>query len=72
MDPRTLSLRSSVFQSSPTGDTIIAVDGQPINEAKDLSRKIANVAPGKSVSLTLWRQGKERNVTLEVGSQPKA
>ncbi|MBB3018564.1 serine protease Do [Microvirga lupini] len=55
-----------------TGDTIIAVDGQPINEAKDLSRKIANVAPGKSVSLTLWRQGKERNVTLEVGSQPKA
>ncbi|WP_410055035.1 S1C family serine protease [Microvirga sp. Mcv34] len=55
-----------------TGDTIVAVDGEPIKEAKDLSRKIANVAPGKSVSLTLWRQGKERTVTLEVGSQPKA
>ncbi|MEZ0171730.1 S1C family serine protease [Microvirga sp. TS319] len=54
-----------------TGDTIIAVDGQPINEAKDLSRKVAQVAPGKSLSLTLWRQGKERTVTLEVGSQPK-
>jgi serine protease Do len=54
-----------------TGDTIIAVDGQPINEAKDLSRKVANVAPGKSLSLTLWRDGKERNVTLEVASQPK-
>ncbi|WP_114945476.1 S1C family serine protease [Microvirga calopogonii] len=54
-----------------TGDTIIAVDGEPIKEAKDLSRRIANVAPGKSVSLTLWRQGKERTVTLEVGSQPK-
>ncbi|QRM28130.1 S1C family serine protease [Microvirga sp. VF16] len=54
-----------------TGDTIIAVDGQPINEAKDLSRKVANVAPGKSLSLTLWREGKERTVTLEVGSQPK-
>ncbi|MBM6581402.1 trypsin-like peptidase domain-containing protein [Microvirga sp. BT689] len=54
-----------------TGDTIVAVDGQPIKEAKDLSRKIANVAPGKSVSLTLYREGKERNVTLEVGSQPK-
>jgi serine protease Do len=54
-----------------TGDTIIAVDGEPIKEAKDLSRRIANVAPGKSVSLTLWRQGKERTVTLEVGTQPK-
>jgi serine protease Do len=54
-----------------TGDTIIAVDGQPINEAKDLSRKVANVAPGKTVSLTLWRDGKERSVTLEVASQPK-
>jgi serine protease Do len=54
-----------------TGDTIIAVDGQTINEAKDLSRKVANVAPGKSLSLTLWREGKERTVTLEVASQPK-
>ncbi len=54
-----------------TGDTIVAVDGETIKEAKDLSRKIATTAPGKSVSLTLWRQGKERTVTLEVGSQPK-
>lgn len=54
-----------------TGDTIIAVDGQRISEAKDLSRKVANVAPGKTLSLTLWRDGKERNVTLEVASQPK-
>src|SRR3954469_5260371 len=49
-----------------TGDTIIAVDGQTINEAKDLSRKVAGVAPGKSLSLTLWREGKERTVTVEV------
>jgi serine protease Do len=55
-----------------TGDTIVAVDGERIGEAKDLSRKIATVAPGKSVSLTLYREGKERTVTIEVGSQPKA
>jgi serine protease Do len=54
-----------------TGDTIVAVDGERIGEAKDLSRKIANVAPGKSVSLTLYRDGKERNVDLEVAAQPK-
>lgn len=54
-----------------TGDTIIAVDGEPIKEAKDLSRKVAQVAPGKTLSLTLYREGKERTVNLEVGSQPK-
>ena len=54
-----------------TGDTIVAVDGEPIKEAKDLSRKVAQVAPGKSLSVTLYRDGKERNVTLEVASQPK-
>jgi serine protease Do len=55
-----------------TGDTIVAVDGETIKEAKDLSRKIANVAPGKSVSVTVYRDGKERTVSLEVGKQPKA
>jgi serine protease Do len=54
-----------------TGDTILAVDGEPIKEAKDLSRKVAQVAPGKSLSITLYRDGKERSVTLEVASQPK-
>ena len=54
------------------GDTIVAVDGERIGDAKDVARKIANVAPGKSVSLTLYRQGQERTVTLEVGAQPKA
>ncbi len=55
-----------------TGDTIVAVDGETIKEAKDLSRKIANVAPGKQVSVTVYRDGKERTVTIEVGRQPKA
>jgi serine protease Do len=54
------------------GDTIVAVNGERISDAKDLSRKIAIAAPGKSVSLTLYRQGQERTVTVEVGSQPKA
>jgi serine protease Do len=55
-----------------TGDTIVAVDGETIKEAKDLSRKIAHVAPGKQVSVTVYRDGNERTVTIEVGRQPKA
>ncbi|NIX76916.1 trypsin-like peptidase domain-containing protein [Microvirga terricola] len=54
-----------------TGDTIVAVNGEAITEARDLSRKVAQVAPGKTLSLTLYRDGKERTVTLEVASQPK-
>jgi serine protease Do len=55
-----------------TGDTIVAVDGEAIKEARDLSRKIANVAPGKTVNLTIYRDGKERTVAIEVGKQPRA
>ena len=51
------------------GDAIIAVEGQPIREPKDLSRRIAAFDPGKSVSLTVLRDGKERTVTIEIGRQ---
>jgi serine protease Do len=54
-----------------TGDTIIAVDGTPIQEAKDLSRRIASVAPGRSVTLTVYRDGRERTVSFNVAAQPK-
>jgi serine protease Do len=73
------ALVAEALQDSPaakagihTGDTIVAVDGAPIKEAKDLSKTIANVQPGKTISLTLYRNGKERTVNLEVGRQPKA
>ena len=55
-----------------TGDTILAVDGEPIKEARDLSRKIAGVSPGKTVTVTVYRDGKERTVPVEVGKQPRA
>jgi len=52
-----------------TGDAIIAVDGERIKDARALSLKIASYAPGKSLPLTLWRDGKEQTVTVEVGGQ---
>jgi serine protease Do len=54
------------------GDTILAVDGEKISDARDLTRRIAKFAPGQKASITLWRDGKERNVTLEVGRQQAA
>jgi serine protease Do len=54
------------------GDTIIAVNGEKVADARDLSKKIATFAPGAKTSLTIWRDGKEREVTFEVGRQPAA
>ncbi|WP_442881075.1 trypsin-like peptidase domain-containing protein [Bosea sp. (in: a-proteobacteria)] len=54
------------------GDTIVAVNGEKIADARALSRKIATFAPGTKTNLTIWRDGKEREVSFEVGRQPAA
>ncbi|WP_441512256.1 trypsin-like peptidase domain-containing protein [Bosea sp. TAF32] len=54
------------------GDTITAVNGEAIKDARDLSRKIATFAPGTKATITLFREGKSRDVTFEVGRQPAA
>ena len=54
------------------GDTITAVNGEAIKDARDLSRKIATFAPGAKTTITLFREGKSRDVTFEVGRQPAA
>ncbi len=54
------------------GDTILAVNGERIADARELSRKIATFAPGTKTSLTIWRDGKEREISFEIGRQPAA
>lgn len=54
------------------GDTIIAVNGEAIKDARDLTRRIAGVKPGDKVKVTLWREGRERAISIEVGRQPAA
>ncbi|HEY0919180.1 Do family serine endopeptidase [Devosia sp.] len=51
-----------------SGDVITAVDGDPIDNALDLSRTIAAKSPGTKVELTLWRQGKEQKVSVVLGT----
>lgn len=54
------------------GDTITAVNGEAIKDARELSRKIATFAPGTKTTITVFREGKSREVTFEVGRQPAA
>jgi serine protease Do len=52
------------------GDTIVAVNGEQVKDARDLSRKIAKFAPGAKTTITVFRDGKERQLSFEVGTQP--
>jgi serine protease Do len=52
------------------GDVIIATNGKPVRDARDLARQIGAMAPGSSVKLTLLRGGKEVPVTLKLGELP--
>jgi len=54
------------------GDTITAVNGEQIKDARELSRKIATFAPGSKATITVFREGKSRDVTFEVGRLPAA
>jgi len=55
-----------------SGDAILAVDGNTIKDPTDLAAKIANYAPKSSVTLSLWRDGQKKDVTVELGAMPGA
>lgn len=49
-----------------SGDIIIEVDGEQIDDALDLSRTIASKAPDSSVELTIWRDGAETTISVQL------
>jgi serine protease Do len=54
-----------------SGDVITSVDGNAVENARELARKIGTMAPGASVKLNLIHQGQEKTVTLTLGTLPK-
>lgn len=48
-------------------DVVVAVDGQPIRDARELSRRVGTARPGTAVRLTVIRDGAERTVNLTLG-----
>jgi serine protease Do len=70
-------LVGSVEDNSPAGkagvergDVIREVNGEAVNDPDALRFKVADLAPGSSVSLKVLRKGVEKNMTVKVGSQP--
>jgi serine protease Do len=52
------------------GDTIVAVNGQAVASPKELSREIAAMKPGSKVELGVIRDGKEKTISMSLGSLP--
>lgn len=68
------ALVSEVTEGSPaakagikTGDVITSFAGEPIKDPKDLSRAVADVAPGAKETLDVWRGGKTVQISADVG-----
>jgi serine protease Do len=53
-----------------SGDTILALDGHDIVDARDLSRDVAALKPGEKASLSVWRDGETRTVEITVAKLP--
>ncbi len=46
------------------GDVIVAVDGRPVEQGRDLTTRMREVEPGQRVALGLRRDGKDREVFI--------
>ncbi|MBU3652556.1 MAG: DegQ family serine endoprotease [Limnohabitans sp.] len=49
------------------GDIILKFDGKSIEKSADLPRLVGNTRPGTRSSLTVWRRGAQRDLTIVVG-----
>ena len=49
------------------GDVIVAVDGQPIEDATELTTNLAQHQPGDTVELTYVRKGETKTVRVKLG-----
>ncbi len=54
------------------GDVIVAFDGKPIREVRDLTRAVASTSVGKATEVAVLRKGEERSFEVTIASQQSA
>jgi serine protease Do len=52
------------------GDVITALDGEPVPGTREIVRRVAAMTPGQRARLTVLRDGRERQVEVEVAARP--
>ncbi len=53
-----------------SGDVIVAVNGEPVKDAKELARTIGGLAPGNAVKLNVLHKGQDKVINLTLGQLP--
>ena len=73
------ALVSEVVEGSPAaeagvqpGDVVTRFNGEQVRDATALSRLVAAANPSESARLTVWRDGRSRELTVELGEAPNA
>ncbi len=52
------------------GDIVQTIAGQPVNDTQRLMARIAAQAPGESLELGIYRNGRSQNLTMTLGQRP--
>ena len=53
-----------------TGDVVTAINGDPVVDLAQLRLRIASFAPGSTVKLHVWREGKQQDVNVTLAARP--
>jgi serine protease Do len=51
-------------------DVVVAVDGNPVDSSRALTRTVGFKPPGTEVNLTIYRVGKKQDLKLKLGERP--
>ncbi|MEQ9450259.1 MAG: DegQ family serine endoprotease [Pseudomonadales bacterium] len=54
------------------GDVVTKFDNETVDSPKDLGRHVAATVPGAPAKVTLWRQGEQTSLTVQMGEMPGA
>ena len=53
------------------GDIIVEFDGQTVEKANELQKRVAMLKPGTKVEIVVLRDGKRKTLTAKLGERPK-
>jgi serine protease Do len=54
-----------------SGDVVTAVNGEAVEDPRELARRIAGIAPKKTVTLSIIREGSPMTIDVTLGVMPK-
>jgi serine protease Do len=73
------ALVASVVPDSPAaragirqGDLIVAINGKEVNDAHDVTRRVASLQAGKSAAFSIQRDGQRQAVNVTIGAKKDA